>query len=196
MACALGSRLLSGDASASSPVSRSLERSHTEQTFSVDGQLSVRCHLGFPRFFQNQLSWYLLRKFRNSHGWQKLWVVFTNLFVLLQNSPGRGVAPERTAEDSAPACCPLPISTNKAGVGGLLPFTKAPRALSSVAHPAQLHTGETPAEERPALPSRTTTPWPASHCWATVWVSPRRPTASTTSRSSSSSSSHMSASSG
>lgn len=28
---------------------------------------------------QNQLSGYLLRKFKNSDGWQKLWVVFTNL---------------------------------------------------------------------------------------------------------------------
>ncbi|KAF2346233.1 PH domain-like, partial [Trinorchestia longiramus] len=27
---------------------------------------------------QNQLSGYLLRKFKNSMGWQKLWVVFTN----------------------------------------------------------------------------------------------------------------------
>lgn len=27
---------------------------------------------------QNQLSGYLLRKFKNSNGWQKLWVVFTN----------------------------------------------------------------------------------------------------------------------
>lgn len=27
---------------------------------------------------QNQLSGYLLRKFKNSSGWQKLWVVFTN----------------------------------------------------------------------------------------------------------------------
>uniref|UniRef100_A0A8C9LZV6 FERM, ARHGEF and pleckstrin domain-containing protein 2 n=1 Tax=Piliocolobus tephrosceles TaxID=591936 RepID=A0A8C9LZV6_9PRIM len=27
---------------------------------------------------ENQLSGYLLRKFKNSHGWQKLWVVFTN----------------------------------------------------------------------------------------------------------------------
>jgi hypothetical protein len=29
-------------------------------------------------FSQNQLSGYLLRKFKNSNGWQKLWVVFTN----------------------------------------------------------------------------------------------------------------------
>jgi len=28
--------------------------------------------------FQNQLSGFLLRKFKNSNGWQKLWVVFTN----------------------------------------------------------------------------------------------------------------------
>lgn len=29
-------------------------------------------------FYQNQLSGYLLRKFKNSNGWQRLWVVFTN----------------------------------------------------------------------------------------------------------------------
>lgn len=27
---------------------------------------------------QNQLSGYLLRKFKNSNGWQRLWVIFTN----------------------------------------------------------------------------------------------------------------------
>ena len=30
------------------------------------------------RALENQLSGYLLRKFKNSNGWQKLWVVFTN----------------------------------------------------------------------------------------------------------------------
>ncbi|MGH0154340.1 UNVERIFIED_CONTAM: hypothetical protein FKN15_027177 [Acipenser sinensis] len=32
----------------------------------------------YQRMNQNQLSGYLLRKFKNSNGWQKLWVVFTN----------------------------------------------------------------------------------------------------------------------
>jgi len=32
----------------------------------------------FVSLNQNQLSGYLLRKFKNSNGWQKLWVVFTN----------------------------------------------------------------------------------------------------------------------
>ncbi|XP_063747175.1 FERM, ARHGEF and pleckstrin domain-containing protein 2 isoform X2 [Eleginops maclovinus] len=32
----------------------------------------------YLRMDQNQLSGYLLRKFKNSNGWQKLWVVFTN----------------------------------------------------------------------------------------------------------------------
>ncbi|XP_078065385.1 FERM, ARHGEF and pleckstrin domain-containing protein 2 isoform X5 [Mustelus asterias] len=32
----------------------------------------------YLRMFENQLSGYLLRKFKNSNGWQKLWVVFTN----------------------------------------------------------------------------------------------------------------------
>ncbi|XP_039300824.1 FERM, ARHGEF and pleckstrin domain-containing protein 2-like [Nilaparvata lugens] len=30
------------------------------------------------RAVENQLSGYLLRKFKNSNGWLKLWVVFTN----------------------------------------------------------------------------------------------------------------------
>ena len=32
----------------------------------------------YVRAAHNQLSGYLLRKFKNSMGWQKLWVVFTN----------------------------------------------------------------------------------------------------------------------
>lgn len=32
----------------------------------------------FEKAVKNQLSGYLLRKFKNSNGWQKLWVVFTN----------------------------------------------------------------------------------------------------------------------
>ncbi|XP_041861514.1 FERM, ARHGEF and pleckstrin domain-containing protein 2 isoform X2 [Melanotaenia boesemani] len=34
--------------------------------------------IDYLRMNQNQLSGYLLRKFKNSNGWQKLWVVFTN----------------------------------------------------------------------------------------------------------------------
>lgn len=37
--------------------------------------ISCRDHL---LALENQLSGYLLRKFKNSNGWQKLWVVFTN----------------------------------------------------------------------------------------------------------------------
>lgn len=36
--------------------------------------------------FQNQLSGYLLRKFKNSNGWQKLWVVFTNFCLFFYKS--------------------------------------------------------------------------------------------------------------
>lgn len=36
---------------------------------------SLKDHL---RAFENELSGFLLRKFKNSNGWQKLWVVFTN----------------------------------------------------------------------------------------------------------------------
>lgn len=35
-------------------------------------------HMSTGISLQNQLSGYLLRKFKNSSGWQKLWVVFTN----------------------------------------------------------------------------------------------------------------------
>lgn len=37
-------------------------------------------------FFQNQLSGNLLRKFKNSNGWQKLWVVFTNFSLFFYKS--------------------------------------------------------------------------------------------------------------
>lgn len=36
--------------------------------------------------FQNQLSGFLLRKFKNSNGWQKLWVVFTNFCLFFYKS--------------------------------------------------------------------------------------------------------------
>ncbi|XP_011504890.1 PREDICTED: FERM, RhoGEF and pleckstrin domain-containing protein 1-like [Ceratosolen solmsi marchali] len=38
------------------------------------------------RAFQNQLSGFLLRKFKNSNGWQKLWVVFTNFYLFFYKS--------------------------------------------------------------------------------------------------------------
>ena len=40
--------------------------------------LISKSFLSFQRALENQLSGYLLRKFKNSNGWQKLWVVFTN----------------------------------------------------------------------------------------------------------------------
>ncbi|KAF2345757.1 Pleckstrin domain [Trinorchestia longiramus] len=47
---------------------------------------------------QNQLSGYLLRKFKNSMGWQKLWVVFTNFCLFFY----------KTFQDDAPlASLPL-----------------------------------------------------------------------------------------
>ncbi|XP_076243529.1 FERM, ARHGEF and pleckstrin domain-containing protein 1 isoform X2 [Calliopsis andreniformis] len=38
------------------------------------------------RAFQNQLSGFLLRKFKNSNGWQKLWVSFTNFCLFFYKS--------------------------------------------------------------------------------------------------------------
>lgn len=37
-------------------------------------------------YSQNQLSGFLLRKFKNSNGWQKLWVVFTNFCLFFYKS--------------------------------------------------------------------------------------------------------------
>ena len=45
--------------------------------------LSVSYGCCYP---QNQLSGYLLRKFKNSNGWQKLWVVFTNFCLFFYKS--------------------------------------------------------------------------------------------------------------
>ncbi len=41
---------------------------------------------GFVFILQNQLSGNLLRKFKNSNGWQKLWVVFTNFSLFFYKS--------------------------------------------------------------------------------------------------------------
>ena len=56
----------------------------------------MRFYTGFLYlYFQNQLSGYLLRKFKNSNGWQKLWVVFTNFclffYKTFQVGEGAGV---------------------------------------------------------------------------------------------------------
>lgn len=42
---------------------------------------------------QNQLSGYLLRKFKNSNGWQKLWVVFTNFCLFFYKTHQVSVKP-------------------------------------------------------------------------------------------------------
>lgn len=44
------------------------------------------CSLRALLVFQNQLSGNLLRKFKNSNGWQKLWVVFTNFCLFFYKS--------------------------------------------------------------------------------------------------------------
>jgi len=45
--------------------------------------VSLQDHLSS---LQNQLSGYLLRKFKNSNGWQKLWVIFTNFCLFFYKS--------------------------------------------------------------------------------------------------------------
>ncbi|XP_035740182.1 FERM, ARHGEF and pleckstrin domain-containing protein 1-like isoform X1 [Vespa mandarinia] len=44
------------------------------------------CYIDQLRAFQNQLSGFLLRKFKNSNGWQKLWVVFTSFCLFFYKS--------------------------------------------------------------------------------------------------------------
>lgn len=51
--------------------------------------------------FQNQLSGNLLRKFKNSNGWQKLWVVFTNFCLFFYKS--HQVSTTWDSGDSTPA---------------------------------------------------------------------------------------------
>lgn len=62
-----------------SPIERSCIQHRANTTMHVcwHRNLSVSI-LDHQQSMQNQLSGYLLRKFKNSNGWQKLWVVFTN----------------------------------------------------------------------------------------------------------------------
>lgn len=57
---------------------------------------------------QNQLSGYLLRKFKNSDGWQKLWVVFTNFCLFFYKThqvcvPNRSQGTDGTQVFALPA---------------------------------------------------------------------------------------------
>ena len=70
----------------------SLTRLKTELTF-PQHQAAPHWCWGLPSpfltallVFQNQLSGNLLRKFKNSNGWQKLWVVFTNFCLFFYKS--------------------------------------------------------------------------------------------------------------
>lgn len=73
----------------SSP-SRSLERQSQHRANTTvpvcwhrNTSVSMSDHI---RAVQNQLSGFLLRKFKNSNGWQKLWVVFTNFCLFFYKS--------------------------------------------------------------------------------------------------------------
>lgn len=56
-----------------------------------------------PLVFQNQLSGNLLRKFKNSNGWQKLWVVFTNFCLFFYKS--HQVSAQRAAGPDLGSTC-------------------------------------------------------------------------------------------
>ncbi|CAN7995851.1 unnamed protein product [Ixodes pacificus] len=55
----------------------SIGRQQHQQAFLASHPSSFKCHY---------LSGYLLRKFKNSSGWQKLWVVFTNFCLFFYKS--------------------------------------------------------------------------------------------------------------
>uniref|UniRef100_A0A8C4LPQ7 FERM, ARHGEF and pleckstrin domain-containing protein 2 n=1 Tax=Equus asinus asinus TaxID=83772 RepID=A0A8C4LPQ7_EQUAS len=130
---------------------------------------------------ENQLSGYLLRKFKNSTGWQKLWVVFTNfcLFFYKTHQVG-GLTEQRAAVPVARGQPPLlagPSSHFGSEEGGLT-ILGPPRPVGPSEPAATGRSGEQgvrggPGQrgERPhscVLPSRMTTHWPASRCWATA----------------------------
>lgn len=134
-----------------------------------------------PLFSQNQLSGYLLRKFKNSTGWQKLWVVFTNfcLFFYKTHQVG-GLTEQRAAVPVARGQPPLlagPSSHFGSEEGGLTilgpsrPVGPSEPAATGRSGEQGVRGGPGQRGERPhscVLPSRMTTHWPASRCWATA----------------------------
>uniref|UniRef100_A0A5F4VZ68 FERM, ARHGEF and pleckstrin domain-containing protein 2 n=1 Tax=Callithrix jacchus TaxID=9483 RepID=A0A5F4VZ68_CALJA len=134
---------------------------------------------------ENQLSGYLLRKFKNSHGWQKLWVVFTNFclfFYKTHQVPGRvSVEPDAGDAGGYSPCSAVALLH----LGSVLPcFAHTPHAVGTgkLAPSASVRATTAQLAEEWALPaaqpslwnphpcasSRMTTHWPASRCWATV----------------------------
>jgi len=65
------------DQSPPSPEKQIQHRANTTMHVCWHRNTSV-CKRDHEKAVKNQLSGYLLRKFKNSNGWQKLWVVFTN----------------------------------------------------------------------------------------------------------------------
>jgi FERM/RhoGEF/pleckstrin domain protein 2 len=61
------------------PIERSCIQHRANTTMHVCWHRNLSVSMNDHRkSIKNQLSGYLLRKFKNSNGWQKLWVVFTN----------------------------------------------------------------------------------------------------------------------
>ncbi|XP_028339333.1 FERM, ARHGEF and pleckstrin domain-containing protein 2 isoform X1 [Physeter macrocephalus] len=100
---------------------------------------------------ENQLSGYLLRKFKNSNGWQKLWVVFTNFCLFFYKTHQVGVL-NRARGGLCPWHCRTAMPAHRA-------LTEPPRFRTSLA-PPPLPCGEraggwAPAERVPCcLPGR------------------------------------------
>lgn len=74
-----------------------------------------------PLVFQNQLSGNLLRKFKNSNGWQKLWVVFTNFCLFFYKS--HQVSAHGAAGPDLASACSSRKHTQMSGSAGFQPAT-------------------------------------------------------------------------
>ncbi|XP_076243527.1 FERM, ARHGEF and pleckstrin domain-containing protein 1 isoform X1 [Calliopsis andreniformis] len=81
--CILGSTDEVGDGSCGNAKTSQRSNTTVHVCWHRNTSISYSDHL---RAFQNQLSGFLLRKFKNSNGWQKLWVSFTNFCLFFYKS--------------------------------------------------------------------------------------------------------------
>lgn len=88
---------------------------------------------------QNQLSGNLLRKFKNSSGWQKLWVVFTNFCLFFYKSHQVRAAPRAASRSEGGGLPPEGRRTGHSSYPSLeKPPTPRPSFLSGEGSPVAL----------------------------------------------------------
>lgn len=122
--------------------------SFSELPFSLCSSLPLR--------FQNQLSGNLLRKFKNSNGWQKLWVVFTNFSLFFYKS--HQVCQSAVEWETPSRCVVVKVVKDKSVAEKIMTCNK--RWWLRVNCP------------RGSSVCRTTILWQAFLCWATPSPSP------------------------